>query len=654
MENSNLNNELIIYLKEKIKMINEDLLIVKISDDNNVHYILREFSKIVYNFQDNLCESFTAKFKKNENFYTLKPYDIFNEVSGYNSYQENYTFTCFQSIRFNVKKLKIVKDFWIQIIIMFYQFRKRECNVSTTNLNRIVDNFENDTAKIINNFQRFTKFLKKKKKKKLKKATSESTKKTTSSVAEILLNLGESSNHHQLNDSVNKKSQTSLNSISSSDKSNKDLSQKVVRECLSYILDCVEKNNPQKSSVISRKDESICETKKKSKALTIDCTLDSNSSSLSAHSLIDLTHETQEKEKDNELIILQQEKGKSAVCQKSEDSASSSSKSWPKVVKIKVNENKLLRWTVLQNDGEVFQTEDVHQLGSDAKHKLQFLKQLLRIAVCAGQAKDDAQYTLRYVTSRYSKPSNIYDVDNIKDKMIAFAKSKDSQWVQAVCVWINGINFRKRELDEKKFKRAVHDFESSVGSGSAAASSSLKSLEVLSKKRKSLNEINSGETKKIKMVESNIIKLKKSVDLSRSMFIQLSKTSRDLKLSNQKISEQVDEISAKNTELETQISDREKVIKCQESFRKILDNKFSMIDGKTKNLSLFGNELVNNGSLQVCKMCKSVPSSETGYMVAIPCGHVDICKNCFSIAQPKHCIHDDCSCSFISYIRLNI
>ena len=79
-----------------------------------------------------------------------------------------------------------------------------------------------------------------------------------------------------------------------------------------------------------------------------------------------------------------------------------------------------------------------------------------------------------------------------------------------------------------------------------------------------------------------------------------------------------------------------------------------MIEGKTKNLSLFGNELVNNGSLQICRMCKSVPSSETGYMVAIPCGHVDICKNCFSIAQPKHCIHDDCSCSLISYIRLNI
>lgn len=506
MDNSNLNNELIIYLKEKIKMINEDLLIVKISDDNNIHYVLREFSEIVYNFPDNLCESFTAKFKKSDKFYTLRPYDIFNEVSGYNSYQKNYTFTCFQSIRFNVRELKIVKDFWIKIIIMFYQFRKRECSKSTPNLNRIVDDFEKDTAKIINNFQRFTRFMKKRKRKKLKKPTSESTKKTTSSVAEILLNLGGSSNnHHQLNDSVNKKSQTSLNSISSSDKSNKDLSQKVVRECLSYILDCVEKNNPQKSNVISRKDESICETKKKSKAITIDCTSDSKSSS-SVHSLIDLTHETQEKEKGNELVILQQGKEKSAVCQKPEESVSSSSKS----------------------------------------------------------------------------------------------------------------------------------------------------LEVLSKKRKSLIEINSSETKKIKMVELNIIDIKKSVDLSRSMFIELSKTSRDLKLKNQKISEQVDEISVKNTELETQISDREKVLKCQESFRKILDNKFSMIEGKTKNLSLFGNELVNNGSLQVCKMCKSVPSSEAGYMVAIPCGHVDICKNCFSIAQPKHCIHDNCSCSLISYIRLNI
>ena len=55
------------------------------------------------------------------------------------------------------------------------------------------------------------------------------------------------------------------------------------------------------------------------------------------------------------------------------------------------------------------------------------------------------------------------------------------------------------------------------------------------------------------MVESNIIDLQKSVDLSRSMFIELSKTSRDLKLRNQKVSEQVDEISAKNTELESKL-----------------------------------------------------------------------------------------------------
>ena len=505
MENSNLNNELIIYLKEKMKMINKDLLIVKISDDNHIHYILREFSKIVYNFQDNLCESFTEKFKKNENFYTLKPYDIFNEVSGYNSYQKNYTFTCFQSIRFNVKKLKTVKDFWIQIIIMFYQFRERECYESTTKLNIIVNNFEKDTAEIINKSQRFTRFLKKKKK--LRKGTSESNKKTTSSVAEILLNLGESSNSHdQLNDSTNKKSHTSLNSKSSSDKSNKDLSKKVVRECLSYILDCVEKDNPQKSSDVSRKEESISKTKKKSKVITINCTLDLDLSSSSAHSLIDLTHETQEKEKGNEHVILQQGKKKSNVCLKPEENASSSSKS----------------------------------------------------------------------------------------------------------------------------------------------------IEVLSKKRKSLIEINSSERKKIKMVESNIRGLKKSVNSSKSMFIELSKTSRDLKLTNQKISKQVDEISAKNTDLETQIYDREKVFKCQESFSKILDKKFSIIDGKTKNLSLFGNELVNNGSLQVCKMCNNAPSSEVGYMVAIPCGHVDICKNCFSITNPKQCVHDDCSCSFISYIRLNI
>ena len=144
-----------INLKNKFEMINKDLLIVEINDDNNIHYCLQEFGKIVYSFQNNLCESFTDKFKRTGDFYTLRPYDIFNEL-GSNSSQENYQHTCFQSIRFIVKRLTTVKDFWIQLVIMFYQFRNKECNESTKILNRIVDDFERDIAKIVNNFPKFT------------------------------------------------------------------------------------------------------------------------------------------------------------------------------------------------------------------------------------------------------------------------------------------------------------------------------------------------------------------------------------------------------------------------------------------------------------------------------------------------------------------
>ena len=123
---------------------------------------------------------------------------------------------------------------------------------------------------------------------------------------------------------------------------------------------------------------------------------------------------------------------------------------------------------------------------------------------------------------------------------------------------------------------------------------------------------------------------------------------------NKCLTSKINDLSSSNSKIENEIDERKKVILCQQSFSKVLSNKFNNIDGKTKNITFFGNSPVNNGSLIECKICKLKPSSEVGYMVAIPCGHVDICKNCFTTISPKQCLHDNCSCDFISYIRLNI
>lgn len=424
-------------LKKKLDMIIKDILRVKINDQDDFNYIIKSFSEIEYYFSRIDCESFTDKFKKNGNAYILKPYDIFYDVPGHNSYQENYRFTCFQSIRFNVKKFKTVRDFWIEIIIMFYQFRKRECHDSTKTLNKIVDRFENDIIKCINNFTRFTKRIKKIRKKKSKSIDN--------NVEKTLLSLSKS-------------------------------------------------------------------TKK---------------------SIIDLTNNN------------------SSSTNSSKKSANNS---------VKVN--------------------------NDVKECLDFV--INKIIVDSKKAKE---HTHQEITQ--SSP--------------------------------NVVMFKDKE-----------------------------SKSILSKKRKSLEEIDSVCSKRIKMIEENVKVLDNSVNIKRSQISTLATKSRELKLMDKCLKSKINDLSSSNSKIENDIKEKEKIISCQQNFSKILSSRFNSIDGKTKNITLFGNNPVNNGSLLECKICKSKPSSDVGYMVAIPCGHVDICKNCFSTITPKQCLHDSCSCDFISYIRLNI
>jgi hypothetical protein len=427
-------------LKKKLDMINKDILRVKIYDQDDFNYIIKSFSEIEYYFNRIECESFTDKFKKSGNAYILKPYDIFYDVPGYNSYQENYRFTCFQSIRFNVKKLTSVQDFWIEIIIMFYQFRKRECHDSTKTLNKIVDRFENDIISIVNNFSKFKKRIKKVRKKRVKCDDSR--------VVESLLSLRKESKKCviDLTDSNSSSQNESDKLIDKTDKISND-----VKECLNFVIN---------------------------------------------------------------KIITDIKKNKVSIPQNS---------------------------TQLSNRSPSIQTDDKEVLESE-----------------------------------------------------------------------------------------------------------------LSKKRKSLEEIDSVCSKRIKMIEGNVKVLDDSVNIKRSQISVLVTKSRELKLMNKCLEKKIDELSSSNTKIENEIDERKRVISCQENFSKVLSGRFNNIDGKTKNITFFGNSPVNNGSLVECKICKSNPSSEVGYMVSIPCGHVDICKNCFSTVKPKECLHENCSCDFISYIRLNI
>ena len=109
-------------------------------------------------------------------------------------------------------------------------------------------------------------------------------------------------------------------------------------------------------------------------------------------------------------------------------------------LKIKVDENDL-PWTKSQGQGETFPTKNAPQF-NNTDEKV-FMKQLLRVAVSAGKARNDEEYEARYVTSQYRLAKQfVTDTSaDTENKMIVFAKSKDETWLRSVCEWVKETNF---------------------------------------------------------------------------------------------------------------------------------------------------------------------------------------------------------------------
>ena len=108
----------------------------------------------------------------------------------------------------------------------------------------------------------------------------------------------------------------------------------------------------------------------------------------------------------------------------------------PKKVKIKVDKSpSLFPWTIYQgpdDEGETFNISNTGAPDLNDTLELEFIKQLLRVAVSAGKSSNDKEYKLRYAACKY-RLSKDFDTET---KMITFAKSKDKQWLEKVYTWM--------------------------------------------------------------------------------------------------------------------------------------------------------------------------------------------------------------------------